>query len=74
MPAPSPRGIARSAVRIHEVTAELDAGPVLGQARVAVRAGDTAETLAARVLAREQVLYPMVLRRFVAGERAPLTI
>lgn len=54
---------------VHEVTAELDAGPMLGQARVPIKPGDTADTLAARVLAMEHQLYPAVLRRFAEGER-----
>jgi phosphoribosylglycinamide formyltransferase-1 len=57
---------------VHEVTAELDDGPILGQAEVPVLAGDTPSTLAARVLVQEHRLYPAVLRRFAAGERAPL--
>lgn len=57
---------------VHEVTAELDAGPILGQGRVPVHAGDTAESLAARVLAMEHRLYPAVLGRFATGERRPL--
>ncbi len=57
---------------VHEVTPVLDDGPILGQARVPVLAGDTAETLAARVLEQEHRLYPRVLRRFAAGERGPL--
>ncbi|RGP35698.1 phosphoribosylglycinamide formyltransferase [Pseudotabrizicola alkalilacus] len=52
---------------VHQVTAELDAGPVLGQAAVPVLPGDTAGTLAARVLVEEHRLYPQVLRQFVAG-------
>lgn len=59
---------------VHEVIADLDAGPVLGQARVPVLPGDTAETLAARVLVQEHRLYPAVLRRFVQGEREPLIL
>ncbi|MEM9971240.1 MAG: phosphoribosylglycinamide formyltransferase [Pseudomonadota bacterium] len=59
---------------VHEVTTELDAGPALGQARVAVEPGDTAETLAKRVLAMEHVLYPAVLRRFAQGDRSPITL
>lgn len=51
---------------VHLVTEELDGGPVLGQARVRVRPGDTAETLAARVLREEHRLYPQVLRAFLA--------
>lgn len=57
---------------VHEVTARLDDGPILGQARVPVEAGDTPETLAARVLAQEHMLYPAVLRRFAEGRRDPL--
>jgi phosphoribosylglycinamide formyltransferase-1 len=57
---------------VHVVTGELDAGPLLGQARVPVAAGDTPETLAARVLDMEHRLYPAVLRRYAAGERTPL--
>ena len=57
---------------VHEVTADLDDGPILGQARVPVVAGDTPETLAARVLVQENRLYPAVLRRFAAGDRSPL--
>ena len=57
---------------VHEVTADLDDGPILGQARVPVVAGDTPETLAARVLVQEHRLYPAVLCRFAAGDRSPL--
>ncbi|MFU1476378.1 phosphoribosylglycinamide formyltransferase [Roseovarius sp. C7] len=57
---------------VHEVTAELDAGPLLGQARVPVEPGDTPETLAARVLVQEHLLYPEVLRRFAAGDKTPV--
>ena len=57
---------------VHEVTADLDDGPILGQARVPVVAGDTPETLAARVLVQEHRLYPAVLRRFAAGDRSLL--
>lgn len=49
---------------VHEVTAELDDGPILGQARVAIEADDTPETLAARVLVQEHQLYPAMLRKF----------
>jgi len=59
---------------VHEVTAELDAGPILGQARVPVVPGDTAESLADRVLVAEHQLYPAVLRRFASGDRTPLIL
>ena len=57
---------------VHEVTAELDDGPILGQARVPVLTGDTADVLAARVLPMEHKLYPAVLRRFASGDRTPV--
>ena len=59
---------------VHEVTAALDAGPILGRAHVPVLADDTENTLAARVLVQEHRLYPRVLRRFVAGDRSILTL
>ncbi|GHE02577.1 phosphoribosylglycinamide formyltransferase [Defluviimonas sp. 20V17] len=65
-------GDAEVGCSVHEVTAELDAGPILGQARVPVLAGDTPETLAARVLEQEHRLYPAVLRRFAGGDRTPV--
>jgi phosphoribosylglycinamide formyltransferase-1 len=49
-------GDAETGVTIHEVTPELDAGPVVARARMAVRPDDTAETLAERVLAVEHRL------------------
>ena len=49
---------------VHVVTEELDGGEVLGQARVSILPGDTADTLAARVLAEEHRLYPRVLADF----------
>lgn len=54
---------------VHEVTAELDGGPILGQARVVIDAGDTADTLAAKVLPFEHALYPQVLLQFARGNR-----
>ena len=57
---------------VHEVIAELDAGPILGQARVPVADDDTPETLAAKVLPFEHQLYPAVLRRFVSGDKTPV--
>ena len=55
---------------VHVVTAELDAGPILGQARVPIEPEDNEAALAARVLAMEHQLYPEVLRRFAAGDRS----
>ncbi|MFN3292862.1 MAG: phosphoribosylglycinamide formyltransferase [Gemmobacter sp.] len=65
-------GDAEAGCTVHEVTAVLDDGPILGQARVPVEPGDTAETLAARVLAMEHRLYPAVLRRYAQGDRTPV--
>lgn len=59
---------------VHEVTAELDGGPILGQARVAIEPGDSADSLAERILPWEHQLYPAVLRRFVVGDRRPVTL
>ncbi|KUJ85913.1 phosphoribosylglycinamide formyltransferase [Ruegeria marisrubri] len=59
---------------VHEVTAALDDGPILGQARVPVEPGDTPETLAARVLEWEHKLYPAVLRRFALGNTEPVLL
>jgi phosphoribosylglycinamide formyltransferase-1 len=65
-------GDAEAGCSVHEVTGELDAGPLLGQARVPVLPGDTPECLAARVLETEHRLYPAVLRRVAGGDRSPL--
>jgi phosphoribosylglycinamide formyltransferase-1 len=50
---------------VHEVVPALDAGPILGQSRVAILPGDTADDLAARTLIQEHRLYPIVLRDFL---------
>ncbi|QYZ70712.1 phosphoribosylglycinamide formyltransferase [Neotabrizicola shimadae] len=67
-------GDAEAGCTVHEVTADLDAGPILGQARVPVLPGDTADTLSARVLGMEHRLYPAVLRRFAEGDRTPVLL
>ena len=59
---------------VHLVTPALDDGPILGQARVPILAGDTPDALAARVLVQEHQLYPAVLRRFAAGQTEPLLL
>lgn len=51
---------------VHLVTEEVDAGTVLGQAKVPIVPGDSAQALAERVLAAEHALYPRILREFVA--------
>ena len=59
---------------VHEVTARLDDGPILGQASLDVRPDDTPESLAARVLVLEHKLYPAVLHRFATGDRTPVNL
>ena len=51
---------------VHQVTAELDHGPILAQAVVPVLPGDTAESLAARVLTQEHRIYPQAIARLLA--------
>ena len=50
---------------VHQVTVELDHGPVLAQAVVPVLPGDSAATLAARVQTQEHVIYPQAVRSFI---------
>lgn len=50
---------------VHMVTAELDHGPILAQAVVPVLAGDTAQSLAARVLCQEHLVYPRAIRNWL---------
>jgi phosphoribosylglycinamide formyltransferase-1 len=52
---------------VHFVTADLDHGPIVVQAAVPVRADDTPDTLAARVLAQEHRIYPQAVRWFAEG-------
>jgi len=50
---------------VHLVTAGVDEGPILGQARVPVLVSDTPDALAARVLEQEHALYPSVLQNYI---------
>lgn len=52
---------------VHFVTPEVDSGPIIAQAAVPVLAGDTQETVAARVLKAEHQLYPLALRLVTEG-------
>lgn len=65
-------GEEESGCTVHQVTAELDEGPILGQGRVPILTDDTPETLAARVLQMEHQLYPAVLRQFASGDSTPV--
>ena len=55
---------------MHLVTADLDEGPMLGQTPVAILPGDTADSLAARVLIAEHQLYARCLAALVSGKTA----
>ena len=65
-------GVALHGCSVHWVTEGLDEGPILGQAAVPVLPDDDAETLGARVLAAEHVLYPAVLRMVLGGGAPPV--
>ena len=52
---------------VHQVTSQLDVGPILDQAVVPVLPGDTPETLAGRVLTQEHLLYPRAVRQFLSA-------
>lgn len=54
---------------VHQVTADLDAGPILEQGLVPVLPGDTAELLAARVLVQEHHIYPKAVRALLQASR-----
>jgi phosphoribosylglycinamide formyltransferase-1 len=58
-------GVAEHGATVHFVTAELDHGPSVAQARVPVLPGDTPELLSARVLVQEHQIYPRAVRWFV---------
>jgi phosphoribosylglycinamide formyltransferase-1 len=63
-------GDAEHGASVHFVTPQLDAGPIVLQSVVAVRAGDTEQTLAARVLASEHIIYPRVIGWIADGRVA----
>lgn len=60
-------GEAEHGASVHFVTPDLDAGPLILQARVPVQPDDTAETLATRVLEQEHRIYPLAIRWFAEG-------
>ena len=55
-----------SGATVHLVTAELDAGPIIIQACVPVRADDTVDSLSARILVEEHRIYPEAVRLLLA--------
>lgn len=61
-------GVKISGATVHFVIPETDAGPILMQGAIAVRDGDTAEALAARILEIEHRIYPAALRLLAGGQ------
>ncbi|MDJ1157156.1 phosphoribosylglycinamide formyltransferase [Chelatococcus sp. SYSU_G07232] len=61
-------GVREHGCTVHFVVPELDAGPIIRQAALPVLPGDTEETLAARVLAQEHVIYPAALAQVASGK------
>lgn len=60
-------GVKLHGASVHFVTAELDHGPIVAQAAVVVLDDDTEQTLAARVLKQEHIIYPKAVCDFVEG-------
>ena len=63
-------GVSEHGCSVHFVVPELDAGPVIRQARVPVLPGDDEAALAARVLVQEHILYPLALADVASGRVA----
>jgi phosphoribosylglycinamide formyltransferase-1 len=63
-------GVAEHGCSVHFVVPELDAGPVIAQARVPVVPGDDEDSLAQRVLVQEHLLYPLALAEVASGRVA----
>ena len=62
---------------MHWVTEGVDAGDVIAQARVPIRADDTADSLATRVLGEEHQLYPRaaaIAARTILAKKKPLSV
>jgi phosphoribosylglycinamide formyltransferase-1 len=63
-------GLTESGCTVHIVTAEVDAGPIVAQARVPILPDDTLESLTGRILTAELELYPRVIQSFAEGRAA----
>jgi phosphoribosylglycinamide formyltransferase-1 len=61
-------GVKEHGATVHFVTADLDHGPIVAQAAVPVLPNDSEESLAARVLEQEHVIFPRAIRSFLEGE------
>ena len=67
VPAALAHGVKVSGVTVHFVDDEVDHGPIIAQRSVPVEAGDTEETLHARIQSEEHRLFPLVVKAFAAG-------
>jgi phosphoribosylglycinamide formyltransferase-1 len=61
-------GVKLHGCSVHFVTADVDHGPIVAQAAIRVRRGDSAASLAERVLKQEHVVYPRAVRWFLDGK------
>ena len=61
-------GVKEHGATVHIVTAELDHGPILGQAKIAVLPDDTEQSLANKVLEVEHQLYPSLISQIIEGK------
>lgn len=61
-------GVSESGCTVHFVDEGVDTGPIIAQRRVPVLAGDTEDSLAARILEQEHVLYPEAIQRVIDGD------
>jgi phosphoribosylglycinamide formyltransferase-1 len=61
-------GVKIAGCTVHFVRAEMDSGPIIAQAAVPVLANDTADTLAARILTQEHLLYPLAVQLWAEGK------
>ena len=61
-------GVKIAGCTVHFVRAEMDSGPIIAQAAVPVLAHDTADTLAARILTQEHLLYPLAVKLWAEGK------
>jgi phosphoribosylglycinamide formyltransferase-1 len=67
VPAALAHGVKVTGVTVHFVDDEVDHGPIIAQRPVVVDAGDTEETLHARIQKEEHALFPQVVKAFAAG-------
>ncbi len=61
-------GVKVSGCTVHFVDSEVDHGPIIAQQQVPVLEGDTEQTLSARILGQEHIIYPQAVKLFVEGK------